>query len=699
MKVLFRTDASLEIGTGHVMRCLTLADALRLRGNECLFVCRAHASHLGELIGQRGHRVQLLPVEPDQVRPLDPADQPFHLAWLGSAWERDAEQTAELARAEGVDLLVVDHYALDARWEGMLRPWCKQILAIDDLADRPHDCDFLLDQNLIQDMQGRYANRVPDSCIQILGPNFALLQPRYAELHDRLPLRAGPIRRVLIYFGGADADNLTGMAIAACLSLPEHSVDIDVVANPRGPHIDALREQIRAFSHITLHESLPSLAALIARADLAIGASGATSWERCCLGVPSLVISLAENQRPIAAELNCQGLIRWVGHKGEIDQADLERALADVFENGLNPAWSERCSRLVDGKGVSRVCGILSLEAASDILVRPAKRSDEAGLAADALAAFRHASRDVANSCIYVAETPAGVSLGTVLFRCLDGRWHIAPSFSKITIRTNLQDAVLQAALRNLRAETDDVLVFESEWRGDALVGLVPAFSDQAGKSSLSITICSDKSSWLNDAIPALLMSWLSAGHTVSWAHSAEDAPASDLCFYLSYGRIVGRDVRARHAHNLVVHESDLPKGRGWAPMSWQILEGASDISVTLLEAADDVDAGAIYLQDQIQLGGYELNAEWRAMQAETTFKLCRQFVEHYPAALLQARVQVGEASSYPRRRAEDSRLDPARSIAEQFDLLRIVNNEDYPAFFELDGRRFVLRIEKSETA
>ena len=133
--------------------------------------------------------------------------------------------------------------------------------------------------------------------------------------------------------------------------------------------------------------------------------------------------------------------------------------------------------------------------------------------------------------------------------------------------------------------------------------------------------------------------------------------------------------------------------------MTWQILEGAMSIPVMLLEAAEDVDAGPTYLQARIELQGHELNSEWRAMQAESTYSLCREFVEHYPAILAQARPQVGESSTYPRRRAADSRLDPNKSIAEQFGLLRIVNNDDYPAFFELSGKCYVLHIKKSETA
>ncbi len=210
----------------------------------------------------------------------------------------------------------------------------------------------------------------------------------------------------------------------------------------------------------------------------------------------------------------------------------------------------------------------------------------------------------------------------------------------------------------------------------------------------MSIGICSDAGSWINASIPGLVLGWLADGHSVAWAHAAGGLPGGDLCFYLSYGRIVDNSTRARYKNNLVVHESDLPKGRGWSPMSWQILEGASCIPVTLLEAAEEVDAGPIYLQEWIQLEGHELSPEWRGFQSDSTLRLCRNFVVQYPAILEQGRQQERGSTFYPRRRPNDSELDPTKSIAQQFNLLRIVDNKGYPAFFEFAGKRLILQIE-----
>jgi methionyl-tRNA formyltransferase len=201
----------------------------------------------------------------------------------------------------------------------------------------------------------------------------------------------------------------------------------------------------------------------------------------------------------------------------------------------------------------------------------------------------------------------------------------------------------------------------------------------------------------MNVSIPDLLLGWLEGGSNVAWCHNAKDLPGGDFCFYLSYGRIVGATTLSLYRHNLVVHASDLPKGRGWSPASWQILEGRDRILVTLLEAVGTVDAGRIYLQEWVDLSGIEIADDWRSLLARATINLSQAFVAQYPDILGEAREQEGEATSYARRRAKDSELDAHKTLAEQFNNLRIVDNEHYPAFFNYNGQQFILKIFKSE--
>ena len=356
MKIVFRTDSSHQIGSGHVMRSLTLADALKEQGCDCAFVSRLHPGNLNELIRQRGYGVHELAVCTREASRKDQsAPELAHGEWLGGDWASDVEETKAAIGERGADCLVVDHYALDEQWETALRPHCAKIMVIDDLADRKHDCDLLLDQNLVADMEQRYEGKLPANCGRMLGPEYALLKPEYSKLRDEVSPRKGQIRGVLVYFGGADSVNLTGMAIDAFLSLQRNDVQLDVVINPEGPNSTEIRMQVEGNDQIKLHESLPSLAPLLAKADLGIGAGGATSWERCCLGLPTLVITLAENQKPSAAELDRNKLVRWLGHKDEVSEVALANALKELLDSELSPEWSERCRKQVDGRGVERV--------------------------------------------------------------------------------------------------------------------------------------------------------------------------------------------------------------------------------------------------------------------------------------------------------------------------------------------------------
>lgn len=219
----------------------------------------------------------------------------------------------------------------------------------------------------------------------------------------------------------------------------------------------------------------------------------------------------------------------------------------------------------------------------------------------------------------------------------------------------------------------------------------------------------SDATSWINPHLLDLQMDWEAQGHRVTWSHDLAEAQAMldspphldadpaapSLCFCLSFSQILPSAFRARFQHSLIVHESDLPQGKGWSPLTWQILEGQPRIPVTLIEAAERVDSGVIYAQRWLAFQGHELIDELRAAQAEATHDLCRWFVDAYPQSAEQGRPQQGEESFYPRRRPADSRLDPEKPLADQFNLLRVVDNERYPAFFEWRECRYRLAVRK----
>ncbi|MFU8788435.1 MAG: UDP-2,4-diacetamido-2,4,6-trideoxy-beta-L-altropyranose hydrolase [Methylobacter sp.] len=365
MNIAFRTDASLQIGSGHVMRCLTLADALQATGNPCHFICREHPGHLIAQIRQRGFSVTVLPMMATDALSANKQGieaQSNYAAWLGADWVTDAAQTKAGMGESALDWLIVDHYALDARWEQTLRPWCRKLMVIDDLADRLHDCDLLLDQNLGRDAED-YSQLVSEQCRVLVAPHYALLRPEFAVLRDEsLRRRAKPqLKQLLITMGGVDQDDATGKVLEAmkdCL-LPI-DLRITVVMGIHAPgleHVKMLAKQLPQATEVKVN--VDNMAQLMVDSDLAIGAAGSTSWERCCLGLPTILVVLAANQRDGAAALAQRGSVGLIGNVDDIPCVLPSMLNALVSADALHQLSQTSCS-ITDGRGASRVLDALS---------------------------------------------------------------------------------------------------------------------------------------------------------------------------------------------------------------------------------------------------------------------------------------------------------------------------------------------------
>lgn len=354
MRVAFRADASSLIGTGHVMRCLTLADELAVRGAQTLFISRSLPGHLAELIRGRGHECALLPAPaPDSAAPVAP---PLHAHWLSVPVAQDAAETEQALREKKWDWLVVDHYALDAAWERLLRQGERKLLVIDDLADRPHDCDLLLDTNL-QDSAERYRELLPPACGQLLGPRYALLRPQFAAARARLRSRDGSVQRLLIYYGGVDPSNLTGMTLEAVAQAGGAlAVDVVLAKNLEPSQRHQLVRRCAELSQVSIHTDVSDMAALMTQADLAFGAAGVTTWERAAMGLPAIIVTVAQNQNVVAAGTERAGLVTWVGDVSTITADKLAQALRRALSAPQLLAAQSRCGMdQVDGGGASRV--------------------------------------------------------------------------------------------------------------------------------------------------------------------------------------------------------------------------------------------------------------------------------------------------------------------------------------------------------
>ena len=355
-RVVVRVDASIEMGMGHLMRCLSLARALADEGAKVLFLLRSHAAGLTGLIEREGHSVGLL--SDPEGRPAAPAaDGTAHARWLPTTWQKDAEQTTEaIDRIGPVDWLIVDHYALDARWELALRKRVPGIVAIDDLADRAHDCDILLDQNLIMEMEGRYRGLLPATCKPLLGPHYALLRPEFAERRKSLVRRTGKVNRIFLCYGGSDPSNETAKALAAIKLLPGNQLPTDVVVGLSNPHVSSVATLCEQLPGAVLHRGADNIADLMGRADLAIGAGGVMNWERCCLGLPTVATDIAENQVGALTALAAAGALVHLGAAASVTDEGMAHALDSMLRNPSRlRQMGETAMGLVDGEGAERV--------------------------------------------------------------------------------------------------------------------------------------------------------------------------------------------------------------------------------------------------------------------------------------------------------------------------------------------------------
>ena len=315
--IVFRADASRLIGSGHVMRCLTLAQRLRKEQNaKVIFIMRKLLGNLIDVVRKQSFAVLVLP----------PADQDYELEdyglWLTVPMEVDAQQTIKVLQhylqehgCDVVDRLIVDSYALNEQWELMLRPYCREIMVIDDLANRRHDCDILLDQNFYLNKDVRYAGLVPENCKMLLGPEHALLREEFYEAKKNLRKRDGNIKNILVFYGGSDLTNETEKAIKALVQLHDegYSFTADIitgVSNFRRKKIEKICSKYPFFHYYC---QVSNMAEFMNKADLMLGAGGSTTWDRLYMELPALVTAVAENQIQGCEDCSQAGIIEYLG--------------------------------------------------------------------------------------------------------------------------------------------------------------------------------------------------------------------------------------------------------------------------------------------------------------------------------------------------------------------------------------------------
>lgn len=487
MFIVFRTDANPSIGTGHAMRCLALAEALHDHGGQCLFLCRGEGlGSIGDRIANAGHQIMLLPEGPllDTQSSIS-SPTPPHAGWLPHGWQWDAAHCREvLVNYPHPDWLVVDHYALDTKWEAAMRPIVGNCLVIDDLADRDHNCDMLVDQNLPPDAERRYDKLTPSHCSRLVGPRFALLRNEFASARQSALERRSqaPTKRLIVMFGGADVNDLTGQTVDIIHKL-QINCTVDVVVGPLYTARQALLERLAKLSEARLHVNPGNIAQLMSQADLAIGSPGVTSWERCSLGLPTIAIAVAANQETMAEALARLGAHLYLGRHINLSDTELPAAIRVLADNAfLRQNMTSTAAGLTDGQGAQRIARRL---AAGPVKLRHAEVADARMLYEwrnDPLVRrhalnsapipwashgewFKNKLKD-SNTLIWVAQI-GDTDMGCVRFDLANQQARISIYLAPEYLGRSLATPILKAAENKLALEHPDILQIVAEVKAD----------------------------------------------------------------------------------------------------------------------------------------------------------------------------------------------------------------------------------------
>ncbi|MGE7836041.1 UDP-2,4-diacetamido-2,4,6-trideoxy-beta-L-altropyranose hydrolase [Viridibacillus arvi] len=336
MNIVFRADASNLIGSGHIMRCLTLASELKKHNHEISFICKKMEGDLVDLIKDNNF---------------------IGYSISNSKWEEDAIETINILEKINPDLLIIDHYSIDIKWEKKVSSFVSKILVIDDLANRQHHCDYLLDQNYYVQENERYKNLLNENTIQLIGAEYALLRNEFTE--NKKGLFKKNIKNFFVYFGAADISNETQKVLSALIEISKgFEITIDVVIGYSNNNKDELYGICTKYPFINIHKQTNEISKLMVKSDISIGAGGSTTWERCCIGLPSIVIPVASNQVLPMEELSKAKAIILIKDPSIDDYKQvilktLKMTLSEInqlIQNGF---------QIFDGLGVKRVTKII----------------------------------------------------------------------------------------------------------------------------------------------------------------------------------------------------------------------------------------------------------------------------------------------------------------------------------------------------
>ena len=334
--LLFRADSGDTVGWGHTMRCFSLAKKFQEKNFKISFIVRKYPNNLSNFLEKEGFDI-------------------FYLNDKQYYWKSDAKQTQKIIQEIGdIDFLIMDNYKLNIKWEKFLKPHVKKLIVIDDMTLRNHECDLLLDQNYYENTKKLYSKLIPKECRLLMGPKFALIRDEFYQKRQKLKKRNGEINRILVSFGGSNPIDDIIKTINGIKGLKNNKIKVDLLIPNSNKYDMKIQKLFSKFVNITIHHKNFNMSELMNQSDLSIGAGGSSTWERCCLGLPSIVSIFAKNQVQLTEEMAKNGFVINLGMSKKISSQHYTDAIKNLNKSSLYQ-MSKFGLKLVDGKGTTRV--------------------------------------------------------------------------------------------------------------------------------------------------------------------------------------------------------------------------------------------------------------------------------------------------------------------------------------------------------
>ena len=472
MDIAFRVESSDTIGSGHLVRCINLANNFLSKGHTCYFIINNKSKEIVKLIKSNNHKILKLGIRNNKkIININKNDTKF-TNWLGHKWSIDAQNTIKYIKSNRIKILIVDHYAIDSRWERKVKKYVNQLVVIDDLDNRDHHSDFIIDQNFRPDYERHYKKNICN-CIRLMGPSYALINPVYSKFKKKYIKQK--ISNIFVFFGGSDQNLLTEKVLDILSSEKFNKYQINVVIGLNNNRYSKIKSKFNKKKNLKIFYNLNNLADLMKKSDLAIGALGINTWERMCVGLPTLVISSGSDQNIFAEYLNRRKLIKLLGYSNSLKPYTLSKKINLHVSKLNNKNVSHRLQKIVGGKGTERVVkniiNVSKFGIMGQINLRPANLNDEELLFRWANDPYVRANafisepierkihkkwfdtrlNNLKNHRLYIAYTKNNkVPVGQVRFDLIDSKWRIDFSIDSIFRNQGYGLIMLNLAMKKL---------------------------------------------------------------------------------------------------------------------------------------------------------------------------------------------------------------------------------------------------------